>query len=144
MITYHDGYKYQLIQDYTINLTLIHPEQASIWKAANIVDDFIVLKEGSLTIMRGYAWDGPSGPTFDTATFMRGSLIHDALYQLIRDNHLDKNIYRIMADEVLYRICLSDGMNKARALFVYYGVRVGGNVAARELKKVYHAPEERV
>ena len=36
--------------------------------------------EGLLIIRPGYAWDGPSGPTFDTPSFMRGSLIHDVLY----------------------------------------------------------------
>jgi len=141
MITYHNGYKYQLIQDYQLNLAELHPEQATIWKAANIVDDFIILKQGIITVMRGYAWDGPSGPTIDTKDFMRGSLVHDALYQLIRDGKLDKNIYRIMADECLYRMCLQDGMMKIRALFVYYGVRVGGNVAANEAKKTLTAPE---
>ena len=41
--------------------------------------------DGLLTIRKGYAWDGPSGPTIDTKDFMRGSLVHDALYQLLRE-----------------------------------------------------------
>jgi len=43
---------------------------------------------GTLAISAGYSWDGPSGPTIDTKTFMRGSLIHDAIYQLIREGAL--------------------------------------------------------
>lgn len=140
MITYHDGYKYQLIQDYQLDLKEIHPEVATIWKYPKIIEDFIHLENGILTIMRGYAWDGPSGPTIDTKNFMRGSLVHDALYQLIRAKHLDKDTFRVKADEVLYRLCLQDGMTKVRALWVYYGVRIGGNVASIEQKKVYIAP----
>jgi len=40
--------------------------------------------DGQFEFSKGYAWDGPSGSTVDTLNFMRGSLVHDALYQLIR------------------------------------------------------------
>lgn len=137
-ITYHDGYKYQLIQDYTIDLTPYAPS----WKTFHVVGDYIMMKEGVLTIMRGYAWDGPSGPTVDTLNFMRGSLIHDALYQLIREKFIPKDGFRQLADDLLYRVCLEDGMTKVRALWVYYGVRVGGNVAAVRSKPQYFAPKK--
>ncbi len=31
----------------------------------------------------------PNGPTIETKTFMRASLVHDALYQLMREEHLE-------------------------------------------------------
>ena len=70
-------YKFSLAQDFPLQLEL-RPE-------TEIVTPFIVLTmDGLLTINKGYAWDGPSGPTIDTKSFMRGSLVHDALYQLMR------------------------------------------------------------
>ena len=75
-----------------------------------------------LTVHAHYAWDGPSGPTFDTKTFMRGSLFHDALCQLIGEGLLDKK-YRKYADQLLRQICLEDGMSKFRAWYVYMAVR---------------------
>ncbi len=75
-----------------------------------------------LKVNARYAWDGPSGPTFDTKTFMRGSLFHDALCQLIREGLLDKK-YRKYADQLLREICLEDGMSKFRAWYVYMAVR---------------------
>jgi len=78
-----------------------------------------------LTIHEGYAWDGASGPTIDTKSFMRGSLVHDALYQLISTKKLGKE-HRRDADKVLYRICREDGMSWFRAKYVYYAVRKFG------------------
>ena len=73
-ILYNGGYKYQLKETSTIAID-ISPETP-------IDTEYITLdSQGNLTIKKGYAWDGPSGPTIDTLTFMRGSLVHDALYQ---------------------------------------------------------------
>ncbi len=60
-----------------------------------------------LTIYPHYAWDGPSGPTFDTKTNMRASLFHDALCQLIGEGLLDKSD-RKYADELLRTHMLED------------------------------------
>lgn len=77
-----------------------------------------------LKIENRYAWDGPSGPTIDTESFMRGSLVHDALYQLMREGHLDRKIWRLYADKLLRKICLEDDMSKFRAWYVYHSVRL--------------------
>lgn len=100
----------------------------------------------SLIVKAGYAWDGPSGPTIDTLNFMRGSLVHDALYQLMRLGHLDKNTYRIFADRELQRICNEDGMWRIRAQFVYWGVRIGGNPGSRygSENPIVEAPKPRL
>ena len=108
----------------------------------NIKTDFLELNtEGTLTIKNGYAWDGPSGPTIDTPNFMRGSLVHDALYQLLRNKLIDQK-WRDEADEELGRICLEDGMSKIRARWVYIAVRKWGKVAAspESRKKIHVAP----
>ncbi len=91
---------------------------------------FLFIQGGRLLISPEYAWDGPSGPTIDTKSFMRGSLAHDALYQLMREGKLNRH-YRKYTDRLLKKICLEDGMNKFRAWYVYKAVRMFGE------KRVY-------
>jgi len=107
-------YKYVLVEDigYYIDIGVIYES------------DFLRLAAGTLHIKAGYAWDGPSGPTIDTKNFMRGSLVHDALYQLHREGVLD---CRMKCDKILRQICIEDGMSALRAWWVYRGVRLGGS-----------------
>ena len=122
-IAYKAGYKYQLAEDYYVPIE-IEPDQS-------IDTEYIFLtRAGTLRIKKGYAWDGPSGPTIDTLNFMRGALVHDALYQLMREKHLDHDTYREVADRILQRICIEDGMSTLRAWWVYWGVRFGGGPAS--------------
>ena len=122
-ITYNSGYKYQLKEDYVI--------AADIKVAAPIDTKYLALApDGSLTVRVGYAWDGPSGPTIDTLNFMRGSLVHDALYQLMREHHLDREKYRDVADRLLQKICIEDGMSRPRAWGVYQAVHHFGDPSA--------------
>ena len=123
-IHYRDGYKYQLSEDYTI--------EVSIKPAQFIFTEYIRLDmDGSLFIKEGYAWDGPSGPTIDTKDSMRGSLVHDALYQLMREGKLDSGSHRKAADRELWRICVEDGMLKIRADAWYAAVRLVASGAAK-------------
>ena len=117
-------YKYQLMDDYSLTVDL-KPED-------DIKTPFIELTTGGqLTMKKRYAWDGPSGPTVDTRSFMRGSLVHDALYQLMREEYLDYKEHRAYADELLRELCLEDGMSRVRAWWVYQAVRLFGEIAAR-------------
>ncbi len=122
-IKYKSGYKYQLCETYCVNFEELKQEK-------DIITDYVSLDiKGNLTIMKGYAWDGPSGPTVDTKTFMRGSLIHDALYQLIRLGYLDGKIYKEIADKILEKTCKEDGMFFFRAWYVFRGVKYFANSA---------------
>ena len=117
-------YKYQLMQDYPIRIEIKVEE--------NIETDFIVLAtDGQLTAKNRYAWDGPSGPTIDTKSFMRGSLVHDVLYQLMREKHLDYKEHRKYADDLLRKICRKDGMSRLRAWYVWKAVRKFSEKSAR-------------
>jgi len=121
-------YKYQLMDDYVI--------QIDIKPSKNIDLQFISLSlDGVLTARKAYVWDGPSGPTFDTKTFMRGSLVHDVLYQLMRLSALDYKIHRKRADEILKEICLEDKMCSLRAWYVYQGVHLFAESSARPRKE---------
>jgi len=135
-IAYRGGYKYQLNQSYSIQ-TEIKPEEA-------VDTEYLSLSlDGFLTIKKGYAWDGPSGPTIDTLNFMRSSLVHDAFYQLMRERFLDKKKWREPADRLLQNHCKKDGMSSIRAWLVYHGVRLGGGPAADPAhdKPVIRAPK---
>ncbi len=125
MIIYRAGYKYQLADDYKIHIDIEH----------DINTEYIKLDpDGVLLIKEGYAWDGPSGPTVDTKTFMRGSLVHDALYQLMREGHLEQN-FRGPADKILAMICKEDGMIGIRRWWVYRGVKYFAKGAAKKKNK---------
>ena len=92
---------------------------------------FIALNDvGVLDFNIGYRWDGPSGPTIDTPNFMRGALVHDALYQFMREGVLP-TAYRKQADQLLRKICREDGMSRVRAAYVYYALRMGGATHAK-------------
>lgn len=133
-IAYKKGYKYQLVEGYATTIP-IRPDQ-------DIDTDYIALThEGQLQIRKGYAWDGPSGPTIDTLNFMRGSLVHDALYQLMREEKLGHE-NREPADRLLQQMCRDDGMSSIRAWWVYTGLRIGGDPAAdpANRKPIVRAP----
>lgn len=132
-IKFTDGYKYQLAEDYSLQ---------TIITGYSIDTDFIRLTPyGLLIIKKGYAWDGASGPTWDTPSTFRGSLIHDALYQLMRLELIWQS-NRIVADALLRDICIEDGMWKWRANYWYAGVRKFAMPAANaeNNKKVIIAP----
>ena len=135
-ISYKDDYKYQLKADYVSDIGII-PERP--------VDmGYVALSEGGkITIRNGYAWDGPSGPTIDTLNFMRGSLVHDALYQLMRERKLDADAYKDYADRILQRMCRDDGMSSLRAWGVYQAVRFFGRPATNptNVKPLMKAPK---
>jgi len=118
-IAYRAGNQYQLKQDYSDIIPITPPADIDIQFSSPRTD-------GSLVIRNGYAWDGPSAPTIDTQNFMRGSLVHDALYQLMRERHLDRNTYREPADRFFRQIAGTDGMSAIRAWWVYQGVRFEG------------------
>src|SRR6187551_3124913 len=117
-IQYASGYKYLLRRMYSVK-TPIYPSEC-------IKTPWIHLSRGGmLTIMMDYAWDGPSGPTVDTKDSMRGSLIHDALYQLIRMGHLDAELKNPI-DRFFRDVLIQDGMLALRAEAWYAAVRAFG------------------
>jgi len=134
-ISYRSGYKHQLAKPYSLSIS-IKPKQ-------DIDTEFIKLdKAGKLTIVKGYAWDGASGPVKDEKENMRASLVHDALYQLIRNRKLSKTAHRNKADKLFEKICIEDGVSRALARVYYLGLKVLGEPFAdpKKKKKVHRAP----
>ena len=116
-LEYRAGYKYQLAKDYTHIVPI---------KCYDIDTEFVQLNQGGyLTLKKGYATDGPSGPTFDTKSAIRGSFVHDALYWLIRNGFISKG-YKDLADTLFRDICIEDGMWRLRAAWWYAGLQREG------------------
>ncbi len=134
-ILYRCGYKYQLAKKYQIS-TSFQPQQA-------ILTEFIDLTlDGILTIKSGYAWDGVSGPVYDSEHNMRASLVHDALYQLIRAGALADKSDRKKADQLFKKLCIEDGVLPFFARTYYRVLRRFGKKAsqAQSQKRLMQAP----
>jgi len=119
-ITYRNtsGYKYELLKGYS--------HEVGIFPDNDIFTRYVsLLKTGALIVSERYAWDGPSGPTWDTKSSLRASLVHDALYQLMASGRLSRD-HRQRADELLRDIALEDGLWRLRAWAWYYMVRAFG------------------
>jgi hypothetical protein len=133
-MAYKDGYKYQLYETFVIKMGF-SPEKTIETPYGVFTSD------GWIIIWEGYAWDGASGPTYDSKNSMVGSCVHDFLYQLMRDGKLPYS-FRKKADLAIYYLCRRDGMNYFRVKAWYIGVRVGAGKYAKPKakKKVLYAP----
>lgn len=134
-IRYRSDYKYQLAEGYKISI--------SVKPKSNIETKFIDLDtDGNLTVKNSYAWDGPSGPVKDTDENMRASLVHDALYQLMRNDKLKSRTHRKAADQEFKDICKADGVSNFRASVYYKVLRKFGKPAAspQNKKMIVRAP----
>lgn len=117
--------KYRLTAPYHDVLHFGGPECIS-------TDYCIFFTNGRLRIETGYEWDGPSGPAIDTDNFMDGSLVHDLLYQLLREERLKPRWkYRMKADKEMRIQCKKDRMFILRRWWTWLGVRIGGYWSAK-------------
>lgn len=147
-ITYASNRKYQLREGggYYKSWTIRTP----IWGNAARIEDpnsdtpWIRLhQDGRLDIKIGYTWDGPSGPTFDQPReqTLRASLVHDALYQLMRASKLPVDVYRGVADDLFAELLKADGMPWWRRFLWVTGVRKFARYAAEpQPERLHEAP----
>ena len=133
-LAYKEGYKYVVHDDFSISTPIKG-------YSAEIPRHVLLNESGLLTIFAGYAWDGASGPALDTVNFRRGSLVHDALYQLIEEGRLPFAC-RLAADDLLVAVCKADGMWVARRWWVKLAVNTFGARALEFKNPVLFAPEK--
>jgi hypothetical protein len=126
---FHDGYRFKTSR----------PRQYQTPILARCVGNAFVglAADGVLTIAADYAWDGASGPVPQTRRVMRASVIHDALYQLMREHELAP-AWRKAADQVFRDTCIADGMPRLIAWTYYAAVRAFG---ARHIDPKTRRPE---
>jgi len=127
------GHKYEMLRTRAVmtrikGLTINHPL-------------FKLEPTGLLHIKIGYRWDGPSGVTVDTPSFMRGSAVHDVWFQILREFfklniefiqtlNIDPALLRLRifhdANKDLCLHCKQDGMMWPRYNIVYWAVEKFG------------------
>lgn len=121
-IQYRAGYKYSLWNDYSVNINIFgRPVSHRL---------FTLDSAGKLTIFADYPWDGPSGPTFDSKTGMRASLVHDALFEMLRLGLLPHDPCFHIANLEFRKILLEDQMCELRAKLWFRGVESFGDACA--------------
>ena len=98
-------------------------------------NEYLSIKDGVLVIGKGYCWNGSSGPAIDTAKCMTASLVHDAYYQMFREECLDRDIWRLYADKQYHKYCIEDGMWKWLANLRYKVIRKCGEKYTHQTKR---------
>jgi len=127
---YRAGFAYQLEYDFSV-LIGIHGHSS--------VDDFITLEpNGRLLIRKGYAWNGATG-ILDTRSAIRASLVHDALYQLLRRDKLPRSA-KAPADALFRTLGIEDGMWRIKARAGEWLLLRFGDPATRVPRTILSAP----
>jgi len=115
-VRYKSGYKYQVTS---------YPGVMTGILGYDITGKFFTLrKNGKLTALPGYAWDGATWCP-DVRSILRGSLFHDIIAQMLR-MELIPSMYRITGDRLLKKMCIDDGMWRWAAYIIYSAVRLAG------------------
>lgn len=133
-IKYCAGFKYQLAENYSVATPITGYSIKNSY--------FQIDPDGRVTVFAGYAWDGASGPTFDTKNSMRASLIHDVFCQCMRDQKISYVLWQDLINDVFRNMCIEDGMSSFRAWFWHFGVNLGdaGNPGQGPDRKILVAP----
>ena len=124
MIAYRKlhGWKYELLEPEMLVLPAAFHELGRYFAT-----EYLALSEDALTVKAWYLWDGASGPTVDSPSTMRASLVHDALYQLMRLGVLPRSL-KGAADQLLHDLLIEDGMGRFRAWYWLQAVRWFGSI----------------
>lgn len=94
-------YKYQLVEEFTC------PMHRTFETAPKEHEYVKITTDGNITIRKYYSWDGTSGIP-DTKRNLRASLVHDALYQLMREGILNVEKDRDWSDRLFQEMCRED------------------------------------
>ena len=131
-VFYRKGFKYQLTQ--------VCIFQSSVYPPRNIITPFYEIHSNGIIIAKiGYAYDGASGPTFDSRCSMRPALGHDVVYQAMREGLLDWH-FKTAIDDNFYEWLIEDGMWKWRAQRWYDAVSKFGGTEKENPYKEFSAP----
>ncbi|RLC38845.1 hypothetical protein DRH27_01295 [Candidatus Falkowbacteria bacterium] len=128
------NYKYQLMEELTYPVSWpdsLNPSD----------DDFVFVKDGKLILREHYAWDGSTVPAkglfavvgWNADKFCnKASVIHDALYQLMRAGRLDRN-HKNFADRLYRSLCISGGMSRWQADLRFWALQKFGSLKYQAL-----------
>ena len=136
-IKHRAGYKHQLYGEENVFVQLVY-----IRPTERIVTPYCTIEtDGWMEIKSWYAWDGASGPTWDTPTCDRGSLVHDCVADCIRDGYLPFETWKLN-DKELFNILKEDGMNSFRIGIWKSGLAIaaGGYAKKSSKRKILISP----
>lgn len=146
ILKYKDGYKYQLVEEFNLNLQGFFDDDFF----SLVLGDYIRIYNSILFVAKGYAWDGGTGAV-DTKLLMIPTLVHDVLYQLMRNDKLPQT-YREKADKLLKDMYIESARKHGswiqkklavvRAQYIYLAVRIAGKKfsTSDNKKKILTAP----
>lgn len=135
MLKYKQGYRYQTQEQMGVGISFRCPtfRLTGGWASADLQ---------VLVIQPWYAWDGASFVLFKwfgtPMPWLVPSVVHDALYQAIRDGVLGRQ-YRNDVDRFFYDLLRARGVSWLVATVAYYCVRIGGNFAVRKTNPIREA-----
>ena len=111
-------YKFKVEENFSIELP---------FKIPDFEHEYASSKDGILSVKKGYAWDGASGPIINTRDTLVASLVHDVLYQAMRLNLIKSSKEnRQIADKNFFEILKMNGVNSIRRKVWYFAVRLFG------------------
>ena len=120
-------YKFKVEENFSIELP---------FKIPDFVHPYASLKDGILSVKRGYAWDGASGPIINTRDTLVASLVHDVLYQAMRLNLIKSSKEnRQIADKNFFEILKMNGVNSIRRKVWYFAVRLFGKKSTIKIQE---------
>ena len=111
-------YKFKVEENFSIELP---------FKIPDFEHEYASSKDGILSVKKGYAWTGASGPIINTRDTLVASLVHDVLYQAMRLNLIKSSKEnRKIADKNFFEILKMNGVNSIRRKVWYFAVRLFG------------------
>lgn len=125
---------YQLAKPFQV-MTKIKPDKVIT------IENIVMYPTGLLVMDKNYVSDGPSGPTIDTKSSIRGAFVHDAGYRLMRRSMLPIETRKAW-DEEIRDLCIEDGMYVWRAKLWYRMLRLfaAKNAMPKNQSKIEEAP----
>ena len=120
-------YKFKVEENFSIELP---------FNILFFVLEYASSKDGILSVKRGYAWDGASGPIINTRDTLVASLVHDVLYQAMRLNLIKSSKEnRMIADKIFFEILKINGVNSIRRKVWYFAVRLFGKKSTIKIQE---------
>ena len=120
-------YKFKVEENFSIELP---------FKIPDFEHPYASSKDGILSVKRGYAWDGASGPIINTRDTLVASLVHDVLYQAMRLNLIKSSKdNRKIADKNFFEILKMNGVNSIRRKVWYFAVRLFGKKSTIKIQE---------
>lgn len=106
VVYYRTGYRHQLVESFEMDVAA----EAGIFPVTPGGNEFVNLTlGGDLNIAIGYAWNGANWPAINTKSFVRPSLVHDALRQLWELGIID-DVGLAASDRLLAKMLREDGL----------------------------------